>query len=419
MDAFLETVDSLDHQTVDKILDKNSDEIAKVFGGWTNVLKLCLSNPAVTNIIIDHDENFVALNRLVGLITTDDHIAQSTKNKQSVKKHEQTNPSPKITTKIKTKDTGNSNHNNVVCHNLVQFYTSSIIMNTNRNDIPLFRYQMTCLSGNTISKIVSFTSNRLWFVCLGCMSVAMVVSAEIVCFINFNGSAVYDICQFLWDCGNILMIIYSISALLHINVTIVQLIIQTFDFWFKCFNVFGFCLAHIMIENLSIGNALLLTASASLGAFCIFVTDAFPMSIAMRNIGSVIVGVIPTFLAVLWFFKEEKEVVWNPFESMGGKYSQISLNTLRVSSMANLALFLLKPIMSNTFRKLRKRIYYGNIDDDNNTDINNNGHDKKDFVHKSYFLYKRPKICWQKRVVESEYIVERPQLTNIIPEFKE
>ena len=122
MDAFLQTVDSLDQQTVDKILDENSDEIANVFGGWTNVLKLCLSNPAVTNIIIDHDENFVALNRLVDLMTTDDHITQS------VHIHEQTDPSPlkvttkterKTNTKLKSKDATNSNHNNVVCHNLV------------------------------------------------------------------------------------------------------------------------------------------------------------------------------------------------------------------------------------------------------------------------------------------------------------
>ena len=272
-------------------------------------------------------------------------------------------------------------------------------MNTNINDIPLFRYQMTCLSRNTISKIVSFTSNRLWFVCLSCVSVAMIVSAEIIYFIN--GSAVYDIYQLLWGCANILNIIHSTSALMHINVTIVQLIIQTFDFWFKCFNVFGFCLAHVMIENLGIGHAFLLTTAISLGSFCIFVTDAYPMNTAMRNIVLTIVSVIPIFLAVFWFFKEEREAVWNPFESIGGKYSQISLNTLRVSSMANLALFVLKPMISDTFRKLRNRIYYGNtcdnnsnIDDNNNSDINIIGYDKRNFIQKSYFLYKRPKICW-------------------------
>ena len=504
MKSVLKSIESCNNHVLDEVLRENILLVSQCFGGWTNVVKLCLSNPKVTDTI--DENNFTALKQLLFNtheikdktkttslrdnkinIENDNFVSKYTSPSmthsipnynldqlqtqaqsqfdletqtyhQAVKSRSTSIASSANIMDYKVTRVGSSissingdimvddgnqkkiisvdQKNNVTAHNLRQFYTSSVTINVNQHDLVAFTCQCPCISRKVISKIVWITSKRLWVGSIILIAILLFCIGEILNFMNmynvFKNSykqSINMVYNILWSLSFIVFSIEGISFIIHLNVTVVCLVIQTFDFWFKWTNIFTFLFSHFMIENSSIWTMFILTTSLSLIALCVFAIDAFPISRQRRNFVLISYSLVPMCLTLFWFFfgeinnnNTDNQDTWNP---IGAKYSQISLSTLRISSMGNLVLFILKPVISDIFRTLMSKIClnidlnnndYENSDNNNNSNNSNDDNNdnrkrqkkikRKSNIQRSYCLYKRPKIHWKKRIVKEEYVVQ-------------
>lgn len=164
-----------------------------------------------------------------------------------------------------------------------------------------------------------------------------------------------------------LLAILSLSYILCLNIDVMLLIAQTFDFWFKIFNFTSVVIAQIILDTSSQPAivSIMLVIGSMTTAFVIFMFDALhTKNNTIKLCILTLVSLIMLFYSISSYFNEIDKTIY-PFGKSHSEYTQISLKNVKNSGLVNVGLFVLKPVISHVYFKL-----YFYFHDNNQIDIN-------------------------------------------------
>ena len=207
------------------------------------------------------------------------------------------------------------------------------------------------------------------------------------------------------------LVIYCITRLLIMNTVIMKLILNSFDFWYKLFNLVSALVAYIVVRTQIDSDTSIVHSPWFPYFYClsglvayeiIFFLDALLiLQPKIRLIATTSISLFTFYYGLNWYFYE-KDYLWNPFDKYNFEYTQISSKSLYISSCFNLTLFILKPLISDSSRYVRRKMDYyccNNNVDHNHKNNNNNENDvtivETNVSQRCYSVYKRPYTKWQ------------------------
>ena len=251
-----------------------------------------------------------------------------------------------------------------VFSNLIDFYTHSMIIIADLDE-NIFHKKIHLSLAHT-----QFILNKIlltqWFpICIGIIIAVNYFTAMV--YWHFVG---HDwLYAFFIMVACLTTIISSSFYILSANINICWFILQTFDFWYKTYNIILGAISNYFInfyckETVISTNLAILFACATL-----FISDAILISNKSKNILITVMVCIMVF-SVIYAYFVAPDVYWNPFNS---KISKISIKSTMISSYINLVVFVLKPIFSQIGRYCRKVILYNSckFSKSSNSDIDN------------------------------------------------
>lgn len=442
----------------ESVVDSHSKQIVKTLGGWSTVIALCLANANAkqyiqsnninqfinilrqNNIVLSHDKSISNQQSILDLGSTAERVDGSPSLFDS--DHEETNinqlqgininripisrsvsqenlnsykSDDQSTTQAsgKTLSTISSNNSTsqMTVSNMVEYYQSSIVVTCHTQDNLCFDL-FSKLNLDDKHKHLPFsvyntiTSKQYTFLMIAILCILMVIWIVLVHSIDVGSNVGRNI-YIIGVLGVGVSIIYTLSLFIIANITIVNLVLNTFDFWYKLINVFIIFFvqgvyrwfdnntSNSSMEQAPIGVAVLRFIGFLTIYSSIFAIDAFPISITLKRVTIISITGYTLYYAIALFFTVE-DYVWNPFgenKSTFGKYTQISFKSILVSSAFNLAIFALKPIYGDIMRFCRRKIGEPNTQDDTS------GQDLSlvnDYA-RCYCVYKRPYVKWYKK----------------------
>ena len=339
---------------------KDVNKVIEHFGSINAMLYLCLSNPNCTDFI--NEETLASLKSTIMM----------------------GNPAH---TESPTESLNTNTDNNIIAtpkmycpvfSNLAQFYTHSMALLVDPYDNLYFK--IFNLSSEKNRFIVDALLFSKWFFAVAVVTnLSVSITGEV--YGRYFG---YDwFYQLMRSMAWLIVLIVSVPYSLTPNVKIFELTIQTFDFWYKTYNIILSIIAEYVLGGFENGYDFALVGFASLFTFAtLFLFDAICVSNIMKN--------IVTFLVVLALvgvindtYFEYEDYFWNPFDS---NHTRISFKSIKMGADTNLALFILKPFFSQISRACRKKC-----------GSNNSGRHiiSNKMKQRSSFLYKRPAIEWK------------------------
>ena len=489
----------LNASNLSKDLKEQQDEMIASFGGLTNMIELCLTNPIASEYINIHSKQFNSFKKVLKIPinhTTDDvknptstRVTYSVNNSnnnsdddstektlyqinhnsnyntntletnQMTKKNTPKNEnntmlavekcdtnlnitrimsveSTDIGATIDTMSSSNltsidglenneNNNNNAgiikdihIVNTVKEYNNSTLIINCNPKNNFLFKLvknKQTSLNlyQNILTKRLFFAVTFLWFIftCLG--------SLRNFDFIERSNSTSIKLMFISFQAiGSIIVGLYCISVILIVNITVMNLVTHTFDFWFKVCNILiGFIALWIIMIGSESSDMNDNEDSSSGGIFSsynkkefvaqiishicfflvgivLFLLDSLPITINVKRIAICLFVLFEIFYTLeMYFFSKDFE--WNPFDL---KYSLISFKSILLSTCINLIVFIIKPMITDTKRWFKKLIF-GNKKKDN-YDINDHVR-QLDLIKARVYnqrcatVYKRPFIKWK------------------------
>ena len=414
-------------------LTEKKNEVFESFGGITNMVQLCLTHPNVSHYIDTKSQRFQQLEQIIVSNKTTD-------NTESTKDHDSASACP-IATRLnvsnaddvnkqfkcdqKTKKTLISLDNQIVqtVNNATQYEDSKLIIDCDPKYNLLFRWienENVASSWYKLILNVKFITLLIFVV-----SVCIVVIWIHVYFKLLRTANL--ICKMIVSS---VMICYCISLLLIANITLVNLIKSTFDFWFKLYNIVILMAAiwirahettRVMNGNVIWSNKfefaadVIMQIAVVLASIVLFLADAVPLS---TNIKRGLIGlygiVFLNQIVYIYFFRPDFE--WNPLEK---QYTQISFKSIIISSEINLILFVVKPVFSDMIRHLKRYVSAkmdlvhaclcsnsNSIDSDIKSKDKTIGNINTRKYQRCGTVYKRPYLRWSAFSVSSELTFE-------------
>ena len=195
----------------------------------------------------------------------------------------------------------------------------------------------------------------------------------------------YDTIYYLLIIASDSVSIFScMSYIFSTNISMVSFTIQTFDFWYKMYNLMLWIVtSYFVIPDFNQNSYVYVIGSFSAvcGYGLSFVLDATSIENKYKNTFIILVVSWGAYNALnVYFLIDDANYYWNPFEQYNFEYSNIHFKSVYVSSQTNLCLFMLKPIFSQINHKMRR---YMCLRKNRNT-----------LGQTSYVLYKRAHVHW-------------------------
>ena len=191
--------------------------------------------------------------------------------------------------------------------------------------------------------------------------------------------------------GGVLLSIWTISYILSANIQIVKLILETFDFWFKIYNLIIYAISFcILYENTyplwyRIGTVISMTLLIT--TFSIVDGIMFHHSVKhLKQILIVCVCIVWTYVITYVYFAVDSVyiTIFPQFDQ-----TDIDVKALYMSSYFNITLFTFKTVASPLFRYLRRKCCNGGIGAYN---ANKLKHMER---HHCGLIYKKPNLQWK------------------------
>ena len=280
-----------------------------------------------------------------------------------------------------------SNSKNVFFANLNDFYTHSMTIIAN----PYNNFYHTSLKfslEHTRFILDKILFSQRFFLCWFIIFTVLFLASQIYWYVIEDDDVVY---MTIYIGSQLVATMTGICYTSTANVDIALWLIQTFDFWYKMYNMIAaiifirfldyyanwvtYCISQITFISVAVG---------------IYLFDAICVSSKKKWIlNTALVGVFIDLIVFVYF--QTENVYWNPF---GTQHTQIDFKALVISSYTNVVLFVLKPMFA-TFGRWCRHVTH--------TRSCTTNHDKSNgkLVQRSDFLHKRPMIKWH---VESDQI---------------
>ena len=406
-------------EELSRFLVEHQQNVISSLGGLTNIVELCLSNPQAKQHIDIECKPFEAFNQQltnkINSISTD--IVQETNtidtNEIKIDKDEKNYTNTNISDTLKSQSNNTlsmtqSRGTLQIIHTAKDFDKSKIIMQCNPKNNFLFKCIHNNNQGSNVYKAILNPIN------LFIVSIFYFLSI-IIEYLGIDLTILY-IFRII---GYTLALIYYVGIGLTANLMMIDLILKTFDFWFKVYNILTLIIAiwvravHTDPTTVSMATSLRVlnfvcgitfNVSTIMVILLLFVLDALPLSIKIKRIFiAAFVVLVSIFLTVIYFNYQDFQ--WNPF---GNKfqYTQISFKSLMLSSWFNLMIFVGKPVFTDVARFLRKSklvnvINVCNCHRETDTKTVNN-HDRSlsaavnENTYRCGTIYKRPWVKWNK-----------------------
>ena len=375
----LKQFSTTNHDVYQQVLTDCQQDIIVTFGGLDTMIHLCLTNHQFsTNKYKSHFDSFK-------------NLMES--QKVNINKNNENDINSDIVIKYddgsfdidQNTDNNNKNNANVILPNLPEFYKYSLGMIAHYSNSIYFMLLPTRVANYIFEHILH---TKIYPVCSIIMFAVLAIATQIYSYFVSE----YDlISYFLVSATGCIVVLLSLSYILSANISIVSFILQTFDFWYKMYNLILWITSAYFVFATNITVYVIVSVAAVCGYILSFVVDATSVRNKSKNVCIITVALWSIFVAIrVYFFIDDTNNYWNPFEQYNFQYSRINFKSVFVSSQINLCLFMLKPIFSQINRKIRRCIH-------NKKNINirqNIQDDSESFVQRSYVLYKRPYIHW-------------------------
>lgn len=384
------------HSIFNHVMDCHSQAVIEQFGEWSTIIELCLSNPNVSQYLtseqlksfckILHENNIIQdLHCVTQTAVGDaDGSVDDVGIINAIINHPNRNSNQQATINVNKK----MNHNQLIVSSVDDFHTSKMIIECDRKNCILL--QLFGSQNKFGLHTYSVFNTRLFSLIMITVSGLLTLIGDILYAINNN--------VYIHLIGILMSTVYALCLLSIGNLMIMQLTISTFDFWYKLTNYLMLILARVMeITNnqnstLPLRVSIVKWTSIIIIYFIIFITDAIPMPTTIKQFflfgfGCYVIG------DVIYSYFADEDVTVNPFESYDniGKYTQISTKSVRISSLVNLGVFVLKPLYGQVFRFFKKKLCCtGKRGINTNIDSNSIKHERLNC------LYKRPHVEWNK-----------------------
>ena len=363
-------------ETYKEVLIDHQNDIIDTFGGLDTIVQLCLTNPQFSKAQFDSFKSLMDSKNIAIESETDNKSDVPIKDDNYVMYQSTIGYNKNI-----------MNQYDVIAPNLGQFYRYSLGLVAYYSDNLYF----TCLStarakyicdqvlrtkiypicGTAIALILALISQTYWYI----------FDFDVIYYVLIISS--YSVCTFL-----------SLSYLFSVNISIVTFIVQTFDFWYKMYNLMLWIVAGYFLnqEWAQYSWYHVIPSVTTISVYgLLFMLDATSIGNKYKNmfiIGAIWYGMYICISA--YFFVDETNSNWNPFKQYNFKHSQINFKSVFISSQLNLCLFIMKPIFSEISRKIKTKYKQ----EKKKMKIKKRTKDDGVFVQRSYVLYKRPFVHW-------------------------
>ena len=234
-----------------------------------------------------------------------------------------------------------------------EYFTSRIVIKTNETNNFYFK---RFAESNAIKYHKIVTSKLYSFVAFGvCCILALI--GEII--FKSSDQSQFDAGHACYIVAGMITFCYSLSLLASVNLKIMYLIVNTFDFWIKIINIITAQMAFIVLEIVQsrsgvlpwLSNIVALCAEICVVLVCFI--DGLNIPFIVKKYISVLSAVLIGYVGIYTFFFTP-DFIWNPFESF--RYTQVSFKSVYLSCLINLCVFMLKPFFSKLMRGLRRKL---------------------------------------------------------------
>ena len=401
-------------------LAEQQDQVVESFGGITNVVQLCLTHPDASKYV---DTESTQFHKLKQILHTNNTSTSTIKNSSTDSQTDHNmNSATESNYNNKASSINNANYNDKtlisrdnhyqsiqIVNNAAQYKDSRLIIDCNPKYSLLFRWIQ---NANIALSLYNVILNRKSMIVLLFLSsicgIVMFIHLYIV-----SMQTAFVVCK---SAASFIIACYCISMLLIANITLVDLITSTFDFWFKVYNTIMFIGAiwvrsyetnrgvndnPIWNDKFEFGAQVMMQIGVVLAIIVLILIDAIPLSIHIKRAAIGLYAIVLIYdVAILYFLRPDFE--WNPFNS---KYTQISFKSIIISSEMNIILFMVKPVLSDTIRHLKRcisvkidSIYLRLCSKSDSTDYdikeNSNVIVNKCKYQRCGTVYKRPYLKW-------------------------
>ena len=406
-----------DDAKLSSLLAEQQDEIIESFGGLTNIIELCLTHPNASKYFDTECKQFDRFKQLMEhqtnvqkntTIVDDDEdlkIHDNVAISKQAPSEQQTfivNANKSIETNI---DSFSSDHQHTV-DTLSDYFQFKLVVDCKTADCLCYKIFD---DKNKCDLLYNLILNKCVFCAVCCIGLCTFLVYSV--YYYFTGSEMSRIWS-LFPTIVILLYGHGLSLLLTLNITVIHMIINTFDFWFKIYNtmvLFGSLWIRSYYDDegryssnklnsfnqSEIASEIIIQITIIGIVIGLFLLDSINLSNNVKRFSIIICIACIIFHAIyLYFFEQDYE--WNPFKF---QFTKISFKSVLLSSYVNLILFISKPICSDIIRWLRKRKRTCCKPNTNNTynavamdNINTNQCIK--MLQRSSTVYKRPYLQW-------------------------
>ena len=422
-------------------LSQHQDDVIELFGGFSNMVELCVTHPNVLQHLQVHSKQFDTLNKIIletgqkslpnddaKQIDINDHTCDTTiqfKNVNSDNKNQQAGATADAELISDNDDSTKVNKHTVIskpnnCNNQTQtvttcttadFHNSRLVIDCDPRDNVLF----TLIEKQNVA--LSIYNGIL----SGYVIASLVAGGCIVQVLKVLYSDGINFLQPVFFAASILLsimgILYCIALISITNKTVMKLVVNTFDFWFKLYSTVlligsGLIRSYATRKevemsywdrNDALAAQLLWQGVIIIISIVLFLLDATPVSIKCQRFVTIGFVVYCCFeVTVVYFYGIDYQ--WNPFD---WEYTQISFKGISLSSLTNLMLFVAKPLVSDMMRYLRNNMCGRSSKDDFNCNSDNpiTSTKQSEYTFKRCrAVYKRPSLKW--------YILKEPSLSS-------
>lgn len=237
-------------------------------------------------------------------------------------------------------------------------------------------------------------------------AIMLVILPSLVSYVDNEATFDYnETIRVVWFTSRIICIILCIIYGLSMNISLLKIIFQSFDFIFKMYNLFIYLIANFSIAIIDFNNsarfdqdieiglggkiAMRIVYSVTLLSIMplIFTLDAIYLPVKLKLFGLLCLTLLlAAELFNAFFIIDESDFNWNP---LGAKYSNINFKQTLISSLFNLIIFTVKPVGAIFLRKL---MWYKKNNCNQDTSDNNGGGEND--VQRSTTAYKKPYFKW-------------------------
>ena len=410
------------HEQLAAALTEHQQEMIESFGGITNMIHLCLTNPQATRYVDTDCQQFQTLKKII-----------NDTNKQQKKDETDSDSNSNLNCNYSYTYTYNyNNNNNNNCNNndsqidtISQFNDSKIILNIDPKDNLCFKLMK---NENLALKLYNLSLNKIYlFVVCFCIVVSLIV--HYLSLVSIVSRSIYIVIATI---VSLFVIIYCISVGLTFNTMIIELITNTFDFWFKIYNTLLLYVAAYIryynatntdnTDNNHAAEEAVIDISVTCATILLFLLDAIPIKTNFKRIAIVVFIITMSYGAIVIYFSGI-DYKWNPFKSF--KYTQISFKSIMLTSYLNIILFVGKPVFTDAMRYLRKKTKTVQCnplccncetETTQNKNIGNHDHGSNSVSNQSQSqsqlqrcatIYKRPFVKWNLNQLIASYATSR------------